>query len=335
MTPLFVLQQSVGETPSAFAQYVTVILLGVGVFTLGWRVYQHFRSRRQSFYIHLSQVWYKLHEQVLANPEFLNPEHTTMQRFGDVFTEPKPYDAHAWMCWALAEDCFVQYSQSGKDWEQFELTISRFYELHRAWLDREQHKARFGSSFVSALDELCGRACIAGELWEILNKSEHASVIDGNGVVAIKSINRGAYLGRFHGPVRQQPGEHTLQVGLNRHLDLSSSGCDLRFLNHSYSPNAVVRGLNLYALNPITVGEEILINYNATEWQISGMGTHQRYGGNSQSRNDVPGFKFLAPPERASQSDITHIWIRDHLAANDLSEAELAQGGGTHATAQA
>ncbi len=75
------------------------------------------------------------------------------------------------------------------------------------------------------------------------------------------------------GVVVSRPSRYTLQIGPGQHLgppagltaDDHSPDYAWRFVNHSCRPNAEARGEFLFALGDILPGDDITLDYNATE----------------------------------------------------------------------
>jgi len=91
---------------------------------------------------------------------------------------------------------------------------------------------------------------------------------EGVGVFALCEIREGDEINRAVGVTRGSPTRYTIQVDGDLHLDLT--GALEEKLNHSCDPNAAVGftesgGLILRARRDIHPGDEILINYCATE----------------------------------------------------------------------
>ena len=88
------------------------------------------------------------------------------------------------------------------------------------------------------------------------------SSVHGIGVFAIALIPAGTLVGRFVGSPTVVDGTHVLWLEA---ADGDWNGVEgagvLRFLNHSRSPNVEFDGPDLYALNSITVDEELLVDY--------------------------------------------------------------------------
>jgi hypothetical protein len=91
------------------------------------------------------------------------------------------------------------------------------------------------------------------------------STAKGWGIYARKLYRPGQILGFFGGyPVNEDTRNSLTLDGLK----IEPTG-DLKFLNHSCSPNAAFRGRWLVTVNRIMPGEELTIDYLATERTIS------------------------------------------------------------------
>ncbi len=88
------------------------------------------------------------------------------------------------------------------------------------------------------------------------------SPIHGLGVFARRSIDRGVYLGRYHGNTTRRNGRYVLWVLQENGDHIGINGRNgLRFLNHSTRPNAEFVGAELFATRAIHSDEEITIDY--------------------------------------------------------------------------
>jgi SET domain-containing protein len=90
-----------------------------------------------------------------------------------------------------------------------------------------------------------------------------SSPIHGRGLFAARLLRAGQLIGRYDGPVVKDNGAHVLWIE-----DESGNGWtgydgknELRFMNHSDSPNAEMDGLDCYSLSEIPAGTEITIDY--------------------------------------------------------------------------
>ncbi|MCH9023178.1 MAG: SET domain-containing protein [Planctomycetes bacterium] len=92
-----------------------------------------------------------------------------------------------------------------------------------------------------------------------------ASCLAGQGLCATRSISVGQKIEYFEGYEIDHPTGYSLTFNGIR---IEPTG-SLRFLNHSCSPNAFFVDRELTALRDIDAGEEITIDYLATESEIS------------------------------------------------------------------
>lgn len=95
-----------------------------------------------------------------------------------------------------------------------------------------------------------------------------ASGIHGKGIFAKIDIPKGAFLGKYEGPVVSKDfnGDYTYTYPLNCGRWVTVNGAnDLRFLNHNgKNPNAAFPENNeCFALKSIKKGAEVTINYNS------------------------------------------------------------------------
>ncbi|MCW8908462.1 MAG: SET domain-containing protein-lysine N-methyltransferase [Sedimenticola sp.] len=90
------------------------------------------------------------------------------------------------------------------------------------------------------------------------------STIHGTGLFARKRIDKGTYIGTYHGPLAKRNGTYVLwlvEPDEEGNLIGRSGRNLLRFLNHSDPGNAEFDGFDLYALTDIEQDEEITFNY--------------------------------------------------------------------------
>lgn len=88
------------------------------------------------------------------------------------------------------------------------------------------------------------------------------SPIHGTGVFAIVELEQGKLIGRYSGSPTMVDGKYVLWIeGDDGTWEGVEGAGDLRFLNHSRSPNVFFDGLDLYALRDISAGEELLFDY--------------------------------------------------------------------------
>jgi SET domain-containing protein len=93
------------------------------------------------------------------------------------------------------------------------------------------------------------------------------SEIHGFGLFATVALVAGQFIGIYQGPETTEDGTHVLWIeGDTADEWIGYDGKnDLRFMNHSISPNAEMDGLNCYALSNIETGTEITIDYGWDE----------------------------------------------------------------------
>ena len=85
------------------------------------------------------------------------------------------------------------------------------------------------------------------------------SPIHGKGLFARRHIKAGDIIGIIDGVSTSSNGEHVLWLDENNGIQVR---CELRFINHSDTPNAVYYdNLEVCALTDIEPGEEITHNY--------------------------------------------------------------------------
>ncbi len=93
------------------------------------------------------------------------------------------------------------------------------------------------------------------------------SAIHGNGVFARTQIHKGTEIGTYQGVETKEDGPHVLWI---TEEDGRSHGIDgkneLRYVNHSRTPNASFEGEQLVAVRTILPGEEVTHHYGS-EWE--------------------------------------------------------------------
>ncbi len=89
-----------------------------------------------------------------------------------------------------------------------------------------------------------------------------------------------------------QPTLHSIQIGLERHIDDIGA---LAYLNHSCDPNVFidVDCLMLRALKDIAIGDELTLFYPATEWEMAQ--PFQCSCGAEECLGWIGGAKYLSP----------------------------------------
>ena len=85
------------------------------------------------------------------------------------------------------------------------------------------------------------------------------SPVHGRGLFASRPIKEGEVLGKVEGKPTRVDGPHVLWMTENNGFKVS---CDLRYINHSKSPNvAYYDDLTVVALRDINMDEEIVHDY--------------------------------------------------------------------------
>lgn len=108
------------------------------------------------------------------------------------------------------------------------------------------------------------------------------SGIHGHGLFAREAIAVDDYIGSYIGKATQKDGMHVLWLwnedsGRWEGIDGKN---EMRFLNHSSSPNADWWDCDLYAIRPIAVDEEITFDYG---WEDEDEDGHEDEGKGSAS----------------------------------------------------
>lgn len=89
-----------------------------------------------------------------------------------------------------------------------------------------------------------------------------ASEIHGLGAFARRAIPAEALIGEYVGPQVEENGPYVLWVDYDDGEQVAIDGRnELRYLNHSATPNAYFWGHELYALRDIAAGEELTWDY--------------------------------------------------------------------------
>lgn len=89
------------------------------------------------------------------------------------------------------------------------------------------------------------------------------SPIHGRGLFARKAIAVDTLIGEYEGPTTLTNGMHVLWIWSEERerWEGIDGKNEMRFLNHSDTPNADWWGCELYAIKPIAAGEEITFDY--------------------------------------------------------------------------
>jgi len=90
------------------------------------------------------------------------------------------------------------------------------------------------------------------------------SPIHGKGLFASATIAKGELIGKIQGTPAKRNGPHVLWVDESTGIRVH---CDLKYINHSDSPNACYYDtLEVIALRRIRAGEEITHDYNSSDF---------------------------------------------------------------------
>ena len=125
-------------------------------------------------------------------------------------------------------------------------------------------------------------------------------------LVATDFIAPGDVVIEITGLIKDKPSRFSVQVGIDQHVDLDDPAAVeanperylWRFLNHRCTPNTYVKGTQLIALEPLQVGDEVVFNYNANEYEMATpfecwCDTHRGTAGVK-----IRGYKYLSETER-------------------------------------
>ena len=123
---------------------------------------------------------------------------------------------------------------------------------------------------------------------------------------------------RVSGEEVRQPTRHSIQVGVDVHLesfgkDSTDLGSAWRYLNHSCEPNARMQGRNLVALRAIASGEQITFDYNANEWDMAT--PFLCACGDAKCRGLIRGYRHLSHELRAEIAE----HVSEHIQQLALS----------------
>ena len=135
-------------------------------------------------------------------------------------------------------------------------------------------------------------------------------------LVAAQTLAAGTCLFEIQGVRSRQKSRFSVQLDDDLHIevDACASADELlaqhywRFLNHGCDPNVVLRGAQVLALRDIGQHEEIVFDYETTEFEMAE--PFQCSCGASTCRGQIRGFKHLAPAQREA--------LRGQLAAHLL-----------------
>lgn len=264
-------------------------------------------ARGEALYIHLASIWYELKRKGLENSKLIDPGYTTLYHAEDANHDYRDYQIYAWMCWGHAEDC---YEHKLHDKPGFLPSLKSYKELHQVWLNERRNREMFDEDFLAWVENDLVPLAVTPKKIPLLS----------TGVFATRDFKAGEFIGLFAGDEYDTPSQMSVQFGPNLHVE-PETDLPLRYLNHSCVPNAFFRGRNLYAMERIHEGDEIVFDYNATEYELDEP---------FECRCDKPGcvrqvkgWKFLSEDQKADRRKITAEWITELPAEASMESAEV------------
>jgi hypothetical protein len=131
----------------------------------------------------------------------------------------------------------------------------------------------------------------------------------GRGVFATAPIAPGEAVLALPPVFDDTPGRHTIQLAQRRHQAFTGDVDD--FLNHSCAPTCRVDavGLQVVALAPLGVGQELTINYLTTEWAL----TEPFVCSCDGQPRVIRGFGHLPPEEQLRLVSLLTPWLRERV----------------------
>ena len=94
---------------------------------------------------------------------------------------------------------------------------------------------------------------------------QHSKITNGKGLFVTKEYKRGEIVFILSGKIYNYPMRETIHIGNNKHI-YDEFGI---FINHSFTPNISIDGVNVIAMLDIYSGDELAFNYNTTEIEMS------------------------------------------------------------------
>jgi hypothetical protein len=137
------------------------------------------------------------------------------------------------------------------------------------------------------------------------------------GLFAARAVPAGQWLFSINGELVATPSRYSVQVDSARHVDLLAThpsedlleSCYWRFMNHSCDPNAGIRGRAAHSLRAIAKGEEVVFDYNTTEFDLA-----EKFAcrcGSPRCAGRIGGFRYLTRAEQERRRPL----LADHLRA--------------------
>jgi hypothetical protein len=118
-----------------------------------------------------------------------------------------------------------------------------------------------------------------------------------NALFALRSYQPGDVIADFSaGTISAEPTYLTVQVGVGKHITLQPEF--LQYINHSCDPNVFFNTttMQLVALKPLRVAEEMTFFYPSTEWEMTQ--TFNCYCGSDCCIGEIKGAAFLSKEAR-------------------------------------
>ena len=252
-------------------------------------------AQRQATYIHLANLWYTIKQKGLEDSDFIDSQFTSLYRPQDVHGKYRSYHVYAWLCWGHAEDCYENKFHGDVG---FAPSIRSYKELHYAWFCVPKNSDMFSEEFIKWVKEL------KSSLVEVKSQG----TLQGNGVFAAQNFTEGDFIGFFEGEEVNNRTNMSLQFAPNFHVEPSST-TPFRNLNHSCDANAFFMGRNLYAHKPIVKGQEITIDYNCLEFELTA--PFKCNCGTMACMGTIKGYKFLSQDEREIRSVMVPDWLKE------------------------
>jgi len=136
-------------------------------------------------------------------------------------------------------------------------------------------------------------------------RCEVRSAATGMGAFAVDPIPVGEWAIELRPVFDDQPGRHTIQVDERRHQAYTGDPDD--FVNHSCDPSTYLdaENLRLVARRAIAAGEEITINYTASEWDMAESFVCLCDG----TPRTIRGFRHLTPGDRREVLHLVPGWL--------------------------
>lgn len=139
----------------------------------------------------------------------------------------------------------------------------------------------------------------------------------GSSCRAIQKINQNSVIFESTGSIENKPSKHSVQIDAHHHLLADD---DIIYCNHSFSPNCKMNvsinppKLQLIALRDIEPNEDLLFNYNTTEWELSCPFQDR------DTKKNVTGVKFLETKEIEKIWPLFSDWIKEKIKSERTNQ---------------